>query len=1050
MNTHLLPLLTLGDARTWQMPQLVGLNKLAPRATLVPFPSVEAAYAARREESPWFLSLDGEWQFKLKARPEDVTRNSLDDGGWDAMAVPGNWTMQGFGRPQYTNVVMPFPNLPPDVPQDNPTGIYRREFILPSAWTGRRVVAHFGGCEGALYLYVNGQPIGMSKDARTPAEFDITDQVHPGAANVIVAVVIQWSDASFLEDQDQWWQAGLSREVYLYTTTTPWIRDLFARADLDPDTGAVLEVDCKLGVPGAVFPNYEVQLQLFDPDGLPAFDVPPVAACPSETIEPWSGPGRPRTELHFRQAVPAARPWSAETPNLYTLIVSLLRPTADGGGAIECTRCSVGFRRVEIRDRQLLINGRPVLIKGVNYHDHDEVRGRAVSAATMEADVRLMKQFNINAVRTSHYPKDPRFYELCDCYGIYVIDEANIESHAFYRELCRDPRYTAAFVDRVQNMVERDKNHPSVILWSLGNESGYGPNHDAAAGYARAADPTRPLHYEGAVSHWQGRPWNGGDNATDVVCPMYPAIVDIIRWAREDTGQRPMILCEYSHSMGNSNGSLSDYWAAFESYPGLQGGFVWEWLDHGIRQRTKDGTSYLAYGGDFGDTPNDANFCLDGLVWPDRVPHPALFELKKLAQPVRVELVNADKGVFRIISKQDFASLDWLRGKWELCVDGEIVAVGSLPDLDVAPGGALDVELDLGETVGREVLVNFRFYQARATRWAPGGHEVAWEQIGLTPGSTRRVAAVVRNAGDEPAAPIVHEDAARITLLAGAVRAAFDKATGLLVEFGSRRNLVSAGPNLNVWRAATDNDGLKMTTAEGSHNCLAAWMKLGLPALALRPVAVALARTADGRTTVEIVHQASGRRCWDDFEHTHRYTLQPSGILRIENTVRLGRDVTDLPRVGLKMALTPGLERLTWYGRGPWENYSDRKTSAIIGLYHSTVTDQYVPYAMPQEHGHKTDVRWLVLANESGGGLRVDCEPALEFSVSHFTSSDLFEARHTCDLHGHDEVYLNIDAAMRGLGTATCGPDTLEQYRVMAKSYAFTCLLQILEPSGDS
>ena len=436
-----------------------------------------------------------------------------------------------------------------------------------------------------------------------------------------------------------------------------------------------------------------------------------------------------RTELYLEGIVPQPRLWSAETPYLYTLVVTLKTPDGE-----ESARCTVGFRKIEIRDRQLLVNGARVMIKGVNLHDHHDTAGKTVPREAMEADVRLMKQFNVNAVRTAHYPKDPYYYELFDRYGIYVVDEANIEAHAFYREMCRDPRYTDAFVERVAAMVERDKNHPCVILWSLGNESGYGPNHDAAAGYVRAADPSRPLHYEGAIAPWDGSSWAEGHRATDVVCPMYPAIEDIIEWAKTNDDWRPMILCEYSHAMGNSNGSLADYWAAFETYPGLQGGFIWEWLDHGIRQTDADGRSYWAYGGDFGDEPNDANFITDGIVWPNRTPHPALFEFKHLVQPVRVEPVDLEAGRVRIVNKHDFINLNWLRGEWELTVDGRRAQWGELPRLDVPPGDALEVTLDLKQTDTAgpgERFLNFRFYQADDTRWAPADFEVAWQQIPL-------------------------------------------------------------------------------------------------------------------------------------------------------------------------------------------------------------------------------------------------------------------------------------------------------------------------------
>ena len=1032
-DSSVLPMLYLAGAKTWEMPQLPGLNKLPPRATLVPFPSTGDALTLERERSPWWMSLYGEWQFKIKSRPDQATWAELSADGWSSIAVPGNWTMQGFGQPHYTNVQMPFPNEPPHVPEENPTGIYRRTFTLPQDWPGRRIVLHFGGCEGMLYVYVNGQPVGLSKDARTPAEFDVTGLVRFGGQNELVAVVVQWSDASFLEDQDHWWQAGLMREVYMYATGTPHIQDVFVRGDLDDDARAargVLRLTVKVGWMGETHDDCTVEAQLYDPNQRPVFKQPLSARCGERLY--------PRTEVHFEQAVRTPKLWSAETPNLYTLVVTLKRPSLarGNGGDEESTACHVGFRKIEIRNRSLLINGKRVLIKGVNRHDHDDTTGKALSRETMEADVKLMKQFNVNAVRASHYPNDPYWLDLCDRYGLYLVDEANIESHAFYHEACRDPRYTNAFVERVCAMVERDKNHASVIFWSLGNESGYGPNHDAAAGWVRHHDPSRPLHYEGAINRGGGESWAGSHRATDVVCPMYPSIKGIIEWSQMGQDGRPIILCEYSHAMGNSNGSLADYWAAFEKYPGLQGGYIWEWLDHGIKQTAPDGRTYWAYGGDFGDVPNDANFITDGIIWPDRAPHPALYEFKYLAQPVRVEAVHLKQGRVRIVSKHDFISLDWLRGEWELTADGKRVQAGKLPPLKIEPGGALDVDLEIADKTPGERFLNFRFYQRRDTLWAKAGHEVAWQQLELPP-----IKASIRRVGRAPSVAC-DETPVSITLQAGDVHAVFDKATGTLAEFGVGKNLVVRGPLLNVWRAPTDNDGIKLMMEDQGDKPLARWLAVGLNKLQYLLAGIKLVRAKTG-PAVEIVHHASGRKQWNDFQHVHRYMLLPSGALSVENTVRLSRDIADIPRVGVSLVLVPGLEKLEWFGRGPRENYWDRKASSMVGLYRSTVTDEYVPYIMPQEHGHKTDVRWLSLADKRGHGVSVVGEPTIEFSVSHFTADDLFKARHTIDLAPRDEVMVCLDHLQRGLGTASCGPDTLEPYRLLDSTYKFAYRLQV-------
>jgi beta-galactosidase len=979
-------LLFPGGQPSWSLPEIQSLNRLPPRATLVSYPSSEAA-AAFAAVTPWRRSLSGSWEFRLVERPELASAALRARRGWDRVDVPGLWTMQGYERPHYTNVVMPFRDPPPSVPHENPTGIYRRTFTVPRGWRGRRITLGFGGVEGVLHVLVNGQSVGLSKDARTPAEFDVTQLVRHRGPNDLVAVVVRWSDSSFVEDQDQWWHAGISREVYLRSDR---IEDVFVTATLADDyVNGVLSV--------ATVADAPVAASLLDRRGRVIF----------------------AGDLPGGAEVRAPRKWSAEEPALYTLVLSL----EDG----ESVSCRVGFRRVELRDGQLLVNGRAIRIHGVNRHEHDDVHGRVVSRQAMETDLRLMKQFNVNAVRTSHYPDDPYWLDLCDRHGLYVVDEANVEAHDYYDELCRDPRYTAAFVTRVQNMVERDKNHPSVILWSLGNESGYGPNHDAAASWLRARDPSRPLHYEGAIR----RDWSGGRRASDVICPMYAAVEEIDAWAETNHDPRPLILCEYSHAMGNSNGGLADYHAAFDRHARLQGGFIWEWVDHGILQADAGGRRYWAYGGDFGDVPNDANFCADGLVWPDRTPHPAMYELKFLAQPVRVDAIDPNRGRFRITNRQEFASLAAFRGTWELTEDGKVVRRGRLPALRVAAGEALDVTLDVrGGSSRGERLITFRFLRRTPVDWAPVGHEVGWQQIALPSTAPRPVRA---GRGRRP-----REEASAIVLESEGVQATITRKTGLLTELSrDGRRALLGGPRLQLWRAATDNDGLRLLPHRET-GVLHRWLALGLDRLALRLDGVRVLRDR-----VEVTHRASGRRRWDDALHRQVYRLDGDGALRVDNELVVGPDLRDLPRVGVVLTLPGGLEQVQWYGRGPWENYVDRKAAAVIGRFADTVADQYVPYILPQEHGHRSDVRRLSLTAEDGFGLSVEGMTSFGFTASHFTAADLFAARHTTDLEPRPETYLSLDHAQRGLGTASCGPDTHPRYRLTAPSYRFSYVLRL-------
>lgn len=1036
--------------RFWENPELTHLHRLPARATTYPFADTESAIDGTREASLWYASLDGQWHFQMFDNPDDLTPACLKPPKGKAaateVAVPGNWTLQGYGHPHYTNEQMPFPDEPPFVPEKNPTGVYGRELTVPATWAGRRTVIHFGGAESVLAVYLDGQFVGMSKDSRLPAEFDLTPFVKAGKTHWLSAVVIKWSDATFIEDQDQWWMGGLFREVYCYSTSPVYLQDVFATAQLADDyqTGE-LDLKVRIRFPRQPDPDYCIAVQLYSPTGKPVWKQP------IEQTYELRHYARRRLETHLKQTIRKVKAWSAENPNRYTLVVSLISPE---GEAVEHTAVKIGFRKVEVRDRMLLINGACVMMNGVNRHDHHDRTGKALDRETMRADALLMKQFNINAVRTAHYPNDPYFYDVCDALGLYVIDEANLEGHGFYNYLGDDTRWAPAFLDRAVSMVERDKNHPSIILWSLGNETGYGPNQDAMAGYLRGRDPSRPLHYEPGVSR-HGQPmdqqdwselYHSGERVTDIVCPMYPGIHQAIEWATDPDHtdrRRPWIYCEYSHAMGNSNGTLADHYAAFEKYHGLQGGFIWEWIDHGIRQTTEDGRDYWAYGGDFGDTPNDANFVCDGLVWPDRKPHPGLFELKKLAQPITVSLKGGKTPALVVFNKDHFRTTSWLKAQWVLLVEGREVKQGNLRLPAIAPRSreAVEIPLKPGSIAGSSASLLIRFTTKAESDWASAGHDVAWDQVNLPKiYLTRRQSATKTTL---KRATIERETVGEDTIIQmGELQLSLSARQGLESLTYGDQPVLTAAPQFNAWRAPTDNDGIKLWTGQERKN-LGKWRALGLDQLQTKAVSSEIGK-GNAALLGSGAFTASGRENWDDFQWSYHLKAIGARRLQLNFAVTLGEGITDPPRIGWLFELAAGFEQLAWLGLGPHENYPDRKACCWQGWHTSTVTDQYTPYVMPQENGLKCDCSAVELSHDNGLKLRITSRQAFAFSALHYHQDDLTGAFHTYDLSPRPETILCLDAAHRGVGTNSCGPDTLDAYRLLERNYKLDLTIELI------
>jgi beta-galactosidase len=977
------------------------------------------------------LPLDGRWRFQLLPSPDAATGPA-----WDEADVPGLWTMAGTSDlPHYTNVQMPFEGLPPEIPEDNPTGVYEREFEVPPAWEGRRVVLHVGAAESVLVVSLNGEEIGVGKDSHLASEFELTDRLQPGA-NTLTLRVVKWSDATYVEDQDQWWHGGISRPVHLYATGGVHLADVRADAGLADDlTTGTLDVTVTLGFPGRELPpawNVEARLDGVN-EALTAEAVP----VDRKSLRGWTledqrimfraAAGLLETEneatwrdVYRRMAppldglvtwhleVPAVERWSAEEPRLYPLHVVLRDPT---GAVAEETTIQVGFRRVEVAGLDLLVNGARVFLRGVNRHDFDQRTGRVLSVEAMRADLVLMKQFGFNAVRTSHYPNDPAFLDLTDELGLYVIDEADIESHAFQSTLCDDHRYLAAWVDRVSRMALRDKNHASVILWSLGNESGLGLNHEAAAAWLRRYDPSRPLHYEGAIRY----DWTSDQGVSDLTCPMYPPISAIVDHAESGLQRHPLIMCEFSHAMGNSNGTLAEYWDAIESTPGLQGGFIWEFWDHGLVQRLPDGRTRWAYGGDFGDEPNDGNFVCDGMVWPDRRPKPAMWEHKRLAAPVRIGGEGADlaRGNVEIANHQHFRDLGWLRARYSLTVDGTEVAGGAFELPALKPGARATVGLPGWVAPGPgEAFLTVHVTTAAAAAWAPQGFEVCAVQLPIREGKA---------AGPTPAAAASPD-----------VELPLD-GDGLL-----RHRAFAAPPTLALWRAPTDNDRIGGMAAR--------WAEAGVDRLERRLITIDRAGPA---TVVRSVYTAAAGI---DMPHEATYTPLADGAISVIETVEIPDSLDDLPRVGTVLELTAGHDALRWFGSGPHETYPDRKRGGLIGIWESSVDEQYVPYIRPQENGGHADVRWLEVTGRGmgaggGRGVRIDLDEPSQVSVTHLRAQDLAAATHDVDVVPVAETIVHLDAAHRGLGTASCGPDTLPEYRLKPGTYRWAWVIRDLAGS---
>nr|MDD6336300.1 glycoside hydrolase family 2 TIM barrel-domain containing protein [bacterium] len=972
----------------WMNPAVLERGRLSPHTTFARYADEGSAL---RGTAPRRMLLDGVWKFCYLTRPQDAPEDfifpQMDDSGWDDLPVPSCWQMHGYGIPVYTNVNYPIPYDPPYVPTDNPTGLYRRTFTVPQG--AGRVTLTFDGVDSCYFVYVNGREIGMSKVPHMPAEFDITDALCEGE-NLLCVKVLQYSDGTYMEDQDMWRMSGIWRSVYLTFTGERYFTDIRLTPRVARGGGGA-SLAWRAGVAG----GGAVRVRLLDAAG----------QLVGEQALPAAEDGTASGSID----VPEPVLWSSENPYLYTALVSLLDET---GGVVEATALSAGLRRVDIEDGVFLVNGVPVKLRGVNRHDTNPVTGHTVSFQDMERDIIQMKRHNVNCVRTSHYPNDPRWYDLCDRYGLYVLDEADLEAHGCHvsgswDDIANMDIYRQVFIDRGVRMVARDYNHPCIIIWSLGNESGYGKNHDAMAGAIRSMDTTRPIHYERAG--WAG--------VVDIVSRMYTDVPEVIAQGQDTDEKRPFFLCEYAHAMGNGPGELKDYWQAIDAYPRLMGGCVWEWADHGLLQHTDDGRAYYAYGGDFGDQPNDGNFCIDGISPPDRSERSGLLEMKAAYQPARARL-EGDRLIVQ--NRRFFTDLTDLRAVWHVRVDGAVAAGGSLENLDVPAGQEKALALSLPKVPDSSfATLDVGFVQKQDTLWAPAGYEVAFAQAVLAEGKPGTLCApgcvAVECAGD------------LVLVSAGDARITFSLLEGALTAYElAGKQMILQGPEPCLWRAPTDND---RPTDDDARNTIAnAWAKERLWAVSHRAIEADW-RMEEGDFVLE-ARLASAAYSRPIALYTHiLYRVLPDGSVRIQAEFEPRKDGPAPARLGLRLALDPGQEQVAWYGRGPHENYADKQLSTPVGYYKNTVDGLQVPYIRPQENGAH-QARFVALTDIRGLGLMAASAKAFSFNATPYSAMQLAQAKHTVDLKKEGVVWLHLDTAQYGLGSNSCGPQPLEQYRL--------------------
>ncbi|MEZ9074135.1 beta-galactosidase [Vibrio splendidus] len=1020
------------SAREWENQHITHHNVIEAHAPLNGYTSLTEAVTKNSSNT---LSLNGIWKFQLFDSPElvseEVVSEHFDDSIWESIVVPSNWQMQGFDKPIYTNVKYPFADKPPFVPSDNPTGLYRTRFNCTEQGLLDTHRLTFDGVNSAFHLWCNGKWVGYSQDSRLPAEFDVSEYLQAGE-NTLAVMVLRWSDGSYLEDQDMWWLSGIFRDVTLLRKPKVAIEDVGIETQLDACyRDAVLKVSTKITKhSNEVESCYNLRSELYDAQGL--LVCKPHIVGFGERYVDEKGPWSEVAEHSFSVANP--NKWSAESPYLYRCVVSLLNEHDE---LVDCEAHDVGFRAVEISDGLLKLNGKPLLIRGVNRHEHHPELGHTMTREGMIQDIKLLKQNNFNAVRTAHYPNHPLWYELCDEYGLYLVDEANVETHGQF-PMCRlsnDSSWLNAYMRRMTRLVERDKNHASVIIWSLGNESGIGRNHHAMYQWVKQTDPTRPVQYEGG----------GADTAaTDILCPMYARVdwdLPVVESQPEVTPRvgirkaialpnehRPLILCEYAHAMGNSLGSFDKYWQAFRDNPRLQGGFLWDWVDQGITKTDSNGKQYWGYGGDFGDEINDRQFCINGLVFPDRTVHPTLHEVKKAQQFYQFKLVSASPLVIEITSEYLFDAESVETLNWNITQDGIVQCHGSI-ELLVEAQSSVQIELNgvtIPNTANALNYLNLEVVLNADTAWAGKGHVTAIEQLSLP---TQPQLMLDANLSQYP--PKVIETDTLLTVIGDAYQVEFDRLSGTLESWKIKGvEQLASGLRDNFCRAPLDNDiGVSEANRVDPNSWIARWQAMRLDRLTPECIEFSCISQKNGVSVTSRITHAVEEQV--RLLSTWRYQLFADGEVELNVEVQAAKGLPSLPRVGLTFALKNIPDNVRWFGRGPHENYPDRKLSAHVGLHQQSIAQMHTSYIFPSDSGLRCDVREAKIG-------KFELKGDFQFSVSRFGLQQLQKAKHTCDLVEKEQLFVNVDGFHMGVGgDDSWTPSVHDEFKLLKEYYHY-------------